>query len=209
MLLCSCPPGTALTDIPNVTCPDGVGQVQKIIFQRLYSSGTTKNKFTIATDDPAALASWTALKTATDSTKVTVSPFVAQPEMDANAPREYGGGNATVGGIPIILGAEPSPFKCRIINTRQDVIEAMKEYQCETLAVYLVDEFGKIWGLADDVASATTFSPIPVQQFFITDKVLGGYDEPDYNEMRFSFKAGWSDKLYGVTPTDFDALTDI
>lgn len=208
-LLCGCPVGSEITDIPTVTCPEDRGQIQKLIFQRLYSSGTTKNSMTISTTDPAVLATWTALKAATDSTKVTVSPTIHQPEMEPGSVREYGGGNATAGGVPITLGRDPSLFKFRLLQARQDIIEAMKDYQCETLAVYLIDENGKITGLVDNVASPTKFYPIPVQQFFISDLKLGGREEPDGNDGQFYFPADWSDKLYSVTPTDFDALTDL
>jgi hypothetical protein len=209
MPLCDCPVGAELTVIPTFTCPESLGQVQKILFQRIYSSGSTKNSFTIASANPNLLASWTALTGASDGTKVTVSPFVNQPETEAGAPREYGGGNATLGGIPIILGSEPTTFTAMLLQTPQTVIKALKDYQCEELGVYLVDEFGKIGGIADDNASPTLFYPIPVRQFFVGDKTLGGYESPDSNGIQFSFLPNWSNEFYLVSPSDFDPLTEL
>ena len=209
MPLCTCPVGSELTAIPVASCPESLGQVQKILFQRIYSTGSTKNKFTIASANPNLLASWTALTAASDGTKVTVSPFINQPETEAGAPREYGGGNATLGGIPIILGSEPTNFTCMLLQVPQTVVKALKDYQCENLGVYLVDEFGKIGGIADDNGTPTEFYPIPVRQFFVGDKTLGGYEAPDSNGLQFSFLPNWSNEFYLVTPADFDPLTEL
>jgi hypothetical protein len=209
MPLCTCPVGDELVDIPVENCPESLGQVQKLLFQRIYSSGSTKNKFTIASANPNLLASWTALTGASDGTKITVSPFINQPETEAGAPREYGGGNATLGGIPIILGSEPTTFTCMLLQAKQTIIKAMKEYSCENLGVYLVDEFGKIGGIADDNGTPTEFYPIPVNQFFVGDKTLGGYEAPDSNTLQFSFLPNWSNEFYLVSPSDFDPLTEL
>lgn len=207
--LCSCPPGAALTDIPTENCPESMRQIQRIGFQRIYSSGTTKNKFVVASADPAVLASWTALTTASDGTKVTLSPFINQPETEAGAPREYGGGNATLGGVPIILGSEPTTFSCMLLQVKQTIIKALKDYECEQLGVYLFDENGKIGAIADDNSNPTEWYPIPVQQFFVGDKTLGGYEAPDSNTMQFSFVPNWSLEFGIIDPTDFNPLTDL
>jgi uncharacterized membrane protein len=165
-LLCSCTNSSELPDIPQENCPESLGQLQKVLFQRIYSAPGVKNKFVIASANPNAQASWTALTSASDDTKVTVSPKISQPETEFGAPREYGGGNATVGGIPIILGSEPTTFTGRFLHTKQNVIEALKEYQCEEIGVFLVDEFGKIAGITDDHTTPTEVYPIPIRQFF-------------------------------------------
>lgn len=208
-LLCSCPVASELPDIPTEACPENLGQIQKLAFQRIYSSGSTKNKFTISSANPNLLASWTALTGASDGTKVTISPFIANPTSEAGAPREYGGGNATLGGIPIILGAEPTTFSCELHSAKQTIVKALKDYMCETLGVYFIDESGKIIGLADDNSSATEFYPIPVRQFFVGDKTFGGFESVDMNTIQFSMLANWSNELYVVTPSDFDALTEL
>jgi len=208
-LLCSCPAPTEIPDITSDDCVERIGEVQKIVFQRT-KDGTTLNEITIATSNPNLLATWTALKAASDNTKVTVSPFIQGPESDPGEPREFGGEGQTLGGIPILLGSSPTSFTAQLIDVKQLVVQDLKEYMCEReLSVFLVDEHGRIWGLADDPSSATTFRGIPIRGFFVSDKNLGGFTEPDRNEIRWSFLPNWSDNLYSVTPSDFEALVEL
>jgi len=207
-LICNCPLGAEIGDITVPTCPEDFGQVQKVVFQRT-KDGTTTNIITIGTTDPAVLATWTALKAASDNTKVTVSPFIQSPETEPGSIREFGGGNATLGGIPITLGANPTTFSGQIFRVRQDVIEALKGYMCEELSIFLVNEHGHIAGVTDDIGTPTTFKGFPIQSFFVGDRNLGGFEEPDSNAISWAWPSNWSDKFYVVTPTDFNAKTDL
>lgn len=207
--ICDCPVAAALTNIPLDECPEDFGQIQKMIFQRIYSSGSTKNKFVVATANPNVLASWTPLLAAVDGTKVVQSPFLSNPENEPGAAREYGGGNATLGGIPLILGAEPSTFVAQILQSKQPTIEALKSYPCENVGVFFVDEYGRMGMLADDVDTPTEYYPIPIKSLFIGDKGFGGIENPDINTLSFYLKRNWSDKFAIVAPTNFDALNDL
>lgn len=208
-LLSECPPAAAISDVPINDCPESLGQIQKVILQRIFSSGTTKNEFAIATADPALLASWTPLLAASDGTKVVQTPYIQSPAIEAGAPRTYGGGNETLGGVEIITGREATKAKGNILQVSQDTIEALKKYQTENVGVFLVDEYGRIAGLTDDHASPAVFKPIPIYAFFVGDKTLGGLEAPDMNAVQWSFYPNWSDKQHIITPTDFNALTDL
>lgn len=209
LLLCACPAPTEITDIPASDCLESLGQVQRVGFQRTLD-GTTLNEITIGVNDPALLATWTTLKAAADDTKVQFTPKFANPVNEAGAIREFGTGNQVLDGIPINIGRDRSPFTAEFYNIKQAIITALKDYECEPeLAVFLITENKKIWGLADDVASPTTFRGIPIYQFFVSDKQLGGYEEPDRNFIQWSFTANWSDNLYAVTPSDFDPLLEL
>jgi hypothetical protein len=210
-LLCGCPVGTALTALTAQTCPEDFGQVQKIMFQRIYSTGTTLNESVIASANPNVLATWTALKAATDGTKVTVSPIVSEPAFAGAEARTYGGGNATVNGTPQILGSTPTTFTGKFLSAKQNVIAQMKNYMCENLGVYLINGNGKIAGIVDDLTTPTKFRPIPLvpNSFFIGDKIIGGYEAPDHNMISFGLPENWSDKFYIVTPTDFNGITQL
>ena len=207
--ICNCPQAAALANVPISDCPEDFGQIQKIIFQRIYSSGTTKNKFTIASANPNVLASWTSLLAAEDGTKVVQSPFISSPENEAGAKREFGGGNQTLNGIPIPVGQEPGTINAIIYQASQDTIEALKGYQCENVGVFFVDEYGRIAGIVDDKEAPTEFYPIPIESLFIGDKKFGGIEEPDSNALEFYQPPNWSDKFEIVVPTDFDALNDL
>ena len=203
-LLCGCPQAAAIPDIPDSSCPEDFGQVQKVMFQREKSAGV---KNVIA--DPALLASWTPLLTAADGTKVVQSPFLAAPTTEPGAVKEYGGGNETPNGIAIVVGREPTKFTANMLQVNQRAAAAMKQLSCDDLTVYLIDEFGAIICLADDVENPTEYFGIPIKSLFVGDKALGGFDNPDMNGVSWSFLPNWSDNLVRVTPADFDALTDL
>lgn len=211
MAICKCPAAAALPNIPNSTCAESFGQIQKVAFQRLYKSAGGKNSFT-ADAGIGKLASWSPLLAAEDDTKIVISPYIQAPTAEAGAPRTFGGGNETLGGIEEIIGREPTPFTGVIRKMPQSLIKALKELQCESdsqnLGVYLFDENGSI-GALQDPTTATTYYPIPIRSLFVGDKTLGGLEAPDSNAVQWSFLPNWSDDLAILTPEDFNPLTDL
>lgn len=210
MITCQCPAAAALTTIPAQGCAESFGQIQKVAFQRLTTAGV-KNSFTSSADIKQK-ASWTALMSAADSTKVVVSPYIQAPTVEAGAARTFGGGNETLGGVEMIIGREPTPFTGVIRAVSQSVIKAIKALQCEAIAdnlgVYLFDENGNICALKDQT-TPTTFYPIPIRALFVGDKSFGGLEAPDSNAIQWSFLPNYSDDLAIVSPTDFNPLTDL
>lgn len=211
MAICKCPSAAALPNIPNFTCAESFGQIQKVAFQRLYKSTGEKNSFT--TDAAIGVkASWTPLLSAKDDTRIVVSPYIQAPKAEAGAPRTFGGGNETLGGIEEIIGREPTPFTAVMRKMPQSLIKALKELQCESdsqnLGVYLFDGNGAI-GALQDPAIETTHYPIPIRSLFIGDKTLGGFEAPDSNAIQWSFLPNWSDDLAIIEPEDFNPLTDL
>lgn len=209
-LVCNCPLGEALPDVPLYDCPDSFGQIQKVIFQRLENAAGVKNVFDNTDKKITKKASWTPLLTAADGTKVVVSPYFGAPSNEPGAARTYGGGNDTPGGVEINIGREATSFSANLLQEHQSTIKALKELQCEgNLGVYLVDENGEIGALVDDHDSPTKYSPIPIYGLFVGDKSLGGLESPDMNAISWKFKPNWSDMLVRVKPEDFNALTDL
>ena len=204
-LNCGCPAGAHLADLSIPDCKESLGQIQKVIFQRIKQADGTKN--TIA--NPAVKASWTALMSASNGTKCIISPYIQGPTTEPGAARTWGGGNDSLGGMTIVIGAEPTTFSGNIYQESQSVIKVLKTYMCENIGVYLIDETGRIGCIADVPANPTAYSPIPIQSFFVGDKNLGGFDAPDGNAISWSFPPNWSDNLVIVTPTDFNPLTDL
>lgn len=210
-MICKCPAGTALPDIPVSNCPESFGQIQKVAFQRLYKSTGEKNSFT-TTAGIGKKASWTPLLSADDDTKIVISPYIQAPTAEAGAARTFGGGNETLGGVEEIVGREPTPFTGVMRKLPQKIIKALKELQCESwgdnLGVYLFGENGAI-GAIQDAKTATTHYPIPIRSLFIGDKTLGGYEAPDSNNIQWAFLPNWSDDLAIIVPEDFNPLTDL
>lgn len=209
-MICSCPLGVSLADIPSFNCPDTFGQIQKVAFQRLRKPDGTRNSFTQSANI-TKLATWTPLLSAADSTKIVVSPFIEAPTAEGGAARTFGGGNDTLGGVEEIVGREPTPFTAVVRKAPQNVIKALKTLQCESwgnnLGVFLFDEHGAI-GALQDPDTASTYYPIPIRALFVGDKTLGGYEAPDSNAIQWSFLPDWSDDLVRVIP-EFNPLDDL
>lgn len=213
MSLITCPLPTEPSDIFIDACPEDFGQVQKVILQRTYSSGSTKNGFVIASANPNLKASWDTYLAASDSTKAVQTPFVSNPENEPGGPVTFGGGNQTRNGIELVVGREPSPFNAVFYQTNSRSIKNLKTYEQESanaaLSVYLVDQYGRIGGTYDDIVTAANFRGIPIYSFFVGDKGFGGFEAPDFNNLQWMFPPNWSDDFAIVTPSDFDALTDL
>ena len=206
-LNCGCPVGEHLADLDIKECKESLGQVQKVIFQRIYKSAGTPNTI----PDLTKKATLSPLLSASDGTKITVSPYIQGPTTEPGAARTFGGGNQTLGGVEIIIGREPTTFSGTIYQESQSLIAQLKQYQCENIGVYLIDENGNIGALADNTAEPTKYMPIPIGKFFVGDKNLGGFEEPDSNAIEWSFFPNWSDKLVIIKreSMDYNPLTDL
>ena len=203
--MCSCPAGAALPAVPNASCPQDFGQVQKIIFQRIFKTAGTKNSFT-QTANIKQLSSWTTLFSASDGTKCVITPYVEAPTSDGGDAITFGGGNDTVGGTTKVIGRNPVNMSFVMRQMTQDVIKALKGLQCEDeLGVYLVNGDGQILALS---SKDNEYTPIPIRSLFISDLKLMGLDNPDENALSFSFLPNWSDDAKVVTP-EFNPLTDL
>lgn len=209
MQLCTCPRSAALIDLPVADCFESMGQIQKVIFQRIRKADGTLNGFTLPTTDIKLKASWTPLLVAADDTKVIVSPYVQAPTAEGGAARTFGGGNETVGGVEEIIGREPTPFTGVFRKLPQNIIKALKTLQCEEIGVYLIDENGAMGALQTGTTPAFTHRPIPIRSFFVGDKTLGGLEAPDSNAISWQFPPNWSDDLVLIAPTDFNPLMDL
>lgn len=210
-LICQCPAAAAIPTIPNVTCPENFGQIQKVAFQRLRKADGTRNSFT-ATAVITALASWTPLLSAADGSKVVISPYINAPADSGGDARMTSGGNDDLGGVAQVLGGNPVQFDGQIRSVPQSVIKAMKELQCEAnagnLGIFLFDENGKIEAIKD-AAATDKYYPIPIRGLFIGSKIHGNFDAKDSNAISWQYPDNYSDDLVIVAPTDFNPLTDL
>lgn len=204
---CGCPAGAHLADLDIAECKESLGQIQKVIIQRIYKSTGEKNK--ISATEFKSKTSVAALAAAADGTKIIISPYIQNPTTEPGAARTFGGGNQTLGGIEIVIGREPTTFSGIIYQESQATIKTMKEYSCENIGVYLIDENGNVSALSED--DGTSYMPIPVGKFFVGDKKLGGFEEPDSNTIEWNFFPNWSDNLVIIKATelDYNPLTDL
>lgn len=206
-LNCGCPAGAHLADLQIADCKESLGQIQKVIIQRRFNSAGVLNK--IAATDIKSKTAMAALASAADGTKIIISPYIQNPTTTPGEARTFGGGNQTLGGVEIIIGREATSFEGIIYQEKQSTIKTMKEYSCEDIGVYLIDENGNIGAIKN--GTKDEYSPIPLRSFFVGDKNLGGYEEPDSNAIKWSFLPNWSDDLEIIKQTDMDynPLTDL
>lgn len=211
-LNCGCPVGTSLPTITIADCKESFGQLQKVIFQRIYETAGTPNEITA---NPDKKATYTALLSASDGTKMVISPFIQNPTSTPGAMRTFGGGNQTLGGIPIVLGAEPTTVEAIMYQEAQQTITQMKSFMCENIGMWLIDEYGNIACQKIETTSGGTttvsYRPFPINQLFIGDKKLGGLEEPDSNAINWNFPPNWSDNFHIIKQStmDFNPLTDL
>lgn len=209
-LKCGCPVGAHIADLDNLACSEGLGQIQKVIIQRIYSAGATKNSIALAgTDSILHKATMQALFAAADGTKMVITPFLQNPETTPGEARTYGGGNQTVNGIERIIGANPTEFTASLLEVPQAIAASLKKLMCENVGVYFIDEYGNIGCL--DMGDNTNAGPVPIQSLFVGDKKFGGFEEPDSNAISWKMPANWSDKFVIVKrdDLDYDPLTDL
>lgn len=206
-MICKCPGAASLPTIHEFVCPESFGQIQKVAFQRLRGSDGSKNYF--PGTDISDLENWNVFLSADDDSKIVMSPYIQNPETTPGGPRTFGGGNETLGGIEEIVGAEPTAFTGVIRKAPQRIIKALKQLACENVGVYLFDENGAIGAIDVTVEETRGFGPIPIRSFFVGDKALGGYDEPDSNAIQWNFLPNWSDDLNKLYGNDFNPLSDL
>ena len=182
-----------------MTCGIRYGQVQKIAFTRIG------NLFSDSSNPITDLASWTTFLSAEDSTKIVVTPYVEAPTMEGGDEKTFGGGNATLDGIIMVLGSQPIRMSFALRNYPQTIISALKILtKIKDLGVFLFNDNGGIICLQE----GGTYLPIPIRALFVGDLILSGRTQPDRNTMKFSFKRNYSDKLVVVKP-DFSPINDL
>ena len=181
-----------------MTCGIRYGQVQKVAFTRVGNLFSNANPIT-------DLASWTAFLSAEDSTKIVVTPYVEAPTMEGGDEKTFGGGNATLDGIIMVLGSQPIRMSFALRNYPQAIISALKVLtKIKDLGVFLFNDNGGIICLQE----GGTYMPIPIRALFVGDLILSGRTQPDRNTMKFSFKSNYSDKLVVVKP-NFSPVNDL
>ena len=202
MRTCTCPVGTYMTSIGTQSCPSSFGQIQKVIFQRSggLSSAGLGSSTTVLT-----YATWTALAAATDASKIVVTPTVSGFTTELGAAREFGTGNEVPNGVPIIFGTGPTKVTFKLYEPLSSLVRNLKALECETLQASFVNELGQV---AADETSSAAVTGFDIQSFHVSDRMLGGFDSPDYVEVSFSMPANWS-KYFTIYTLSSGSMLDI
>ncbi|QHB40970.1 major head protein [Flavobacterium phage vB_FspS_tant8-1] len=202
---CNCPAPSALTEIVAENCGVDLKQIQRLGFQRvgdLFDAGGSP------ATDILTLSVWQAKMTATDNTKIVVTPIIGgDPVIEAGEAITNGGGdNSTMNGVEEVEGVNPSSFSCIFKSLPATTEKAMKKLMCEkNLVVYLFLQGGRI---AVVKVSADQKKGFPIQSVFVSDRSNSGYGSKDMVNMSFQLSEGWSDDLEIVKP-NFNPLTEL
>lgn len=220
-LVCACPLADQMTSLPSA-CLEDLGVPVKLILHRTKNPSGTVYTFDANddagddTDDPTTITFWNVYTGTTsdtaDATKFIPTPIIHAVEMSGGEPREYGGGNATRGGIPIVRGSEFVQVNGEFLRVNQQLITVLKTYSCEdgNLSAFFVHEGGQISGIVDSQSSPTTFRGFPIQSWHVGDKMMGQRDGIDKNMVRFSLEEDYSNLLYAFNPAGtFNPVTDL
>lgn len=202
---CNCPAPTALTEITSENCGVDLKQIQRVAFERIG------NKFDGGATTPVlitSLADWQAKMSATDDTKIVVSPLIGgDPIIDAGDAITNGGGdNSTLNGQEEVEGVNPSLFSSVFKSLSPATEKAMKKLMCEKqLLVHFFLQGGRI---ATRKVETDVHEGFRASSIFMSDRNNAGYGTKDTHNLRFSLVDGWSEDLEIVTPT-WNPLTDL
>lgn len=204
-LIDTCPLPTAIETIPNPSCLQSFGETQKVIFQRLKQADGTLNFLSTTADAHKALATFETLRDASDSTKITVSPWLEGVDFPDTEFRDFGGPDETRNGVPMNLGNGFASMTANIYRVKQTVIKSLKKLRAEAavgnLGVYLINAQGYLSGDVDDPDTPTKIYPFAVNTLKVGDLQPGKYSTPAMNKVEMIFNEDWADDFYMWLPS--------
>lgn len=199
----TCGENTPLIEIIAEFCGVDLRQIQKLGFQRRQAAAS----FTATTI--LQLSEWQDYLTATDDTKIVITPYIrANAQIEAGAAITTGGGdNSTLNGVEENEGVNPSRFSGQFKSLSPAVEKAIKALNCELdLTVYLFLQGGLI--VCTEITS-TTYNGITIQSFFLSDRNNAGFGTKDTFNTSFAIPAGWSENICKPIKPNFNPLTDL
>lgn len=205
MEACNCPQSDSLLEIVAQACGVDLKQIQKLAFQRYQATAP----FTATSI--LLLATWQALMTAEDNTKIVVTPMLGgDPVIEAGEAITTGGGdNSTIDGIEEYEGTNPSQFSAVFKSLAPATEKQMKALICETdLTVYLFLQGGRIAVVRVPQSDPAEYKGFGAHSFFLSDRNNAGFGAKDNNNISFYLKDGWSEDLEIIKP-NFNPLTDL
>ena len=211
-MACNCPLPTALTAIDATTCPEELGQIQRVWFVRQAGtvvwdrvSSLNNTPAAILSTDPDVSTGWTALKALSDDSKLVTAPlFGGDIVINPSDPLTAGGDNSALNGQTYVVSVPDSTFSARFDQLTKDQTSQIKELLCETLEVYFINEDGDIIGRRE----GDLWTGFPVTNVFLQSRSVQGFGTRDSNVLTFQLDADWDKYFEKVTPVSpFNPLT--
>lgn len=206
--LFTCPQPTALASAPNPTCPVRFDQIQKMGIRRI--SGATA----LTTATVLLAATITPLLSATDNTKLLISPWLSNFIIPNSEPLKEGGNdNTTINGIPKLNGFGFVNVTFQLKNVESTTADAMRALASESansvagttnLEGFFFTKDGRIVG---DNPSSTAFKGFKLYNFAVSDAGSEGLNKDNNFNCSFDLEPLWSKTFKVLTPTDWNPLS--
>lgn len=203
-----CPTVAAnLSALPAASCVNKIDQVQKIAFQ--LTQATPSFLFANTGAGSYALqASWTARLSASDATKIIVSPYLQNVVIPQNEVIEEANEN-NINGVPQFLGRNFVKVTGQIRNADPAVIQALRDQitvrssqnaGVSTIWAYFFGRNKRVTG----VKSGSNLAGIPIYNFSISDVGTEGIRKDNIFNFEFILLEGWSETAQTLVTTDFE-----
>lgn len=209
---CVCPRPAALKTVNRVTCPESLGQIQRLIFQR---GGYVFDSEADPTTDITLLASWTPLITAVAGTKIVITPNLDNFVIpQAEAITRGGNSNETLNGVEQVIGYGGITATGNLTNVPVFIIDQLRDLMCEPdLVVFMINQYGRF------VASSAIYPvPSPLEQVIgipVQPSTLGvpypdakGFATVDESTIRFGLAEDWAKGRVIIQPA-FNVKTQL
>jgi len=215
-----CPLPATMQDISAITCAQRWDQITMLAFQRIQSTPSFDDSSTLITE----VANWTALKAASDATKVIVTPILDSLVIPQSETQEEGGNdNSTPNGIPIYLGESVINVTLQFRNLPAQSIAELRKLVAESLNgpggpqvwVYMFTKNGKVIGNSSttkgnvDKTGAYADSGIPIYNFRLGSLGTEGFNQDNKSPASFYMEELWDENWVVATPTDFTPQIDL
>jgi hypothetical protein len=208
---CVCPRPAAILTVLRVTCPENLGQIQRIVIQR---AGSNFDANAGVPNPIAVLASWTPLITAVGATKIIITPYlesfvIPQPEAITRG----GNDNTTINGVEQVVGYGGITVTANLTSVPASIIQQLADLMCEPdLVWYGINQNGRIVcrEMDPDANPGDVYSGIPIEPLTlgVPDPGNNGFATFDEATIRFGMAAGWTLNRAIITP-DFNAKTQL
>lgn len=203
-----CPVPAALTTVQTPTCPENIGQIQRIFFQRAKAAFIFDS---LGGTSFLELASWTPLLVAAGDTKVVIAGSKQGPSMDtviitpSTAITVGGGDNTTLNGRKLNTGVTAAELSGELRSMPSEIIEQLKLLQKgEELVVYFENQYKQLIGIdAYPGHPGQNIVGIPIFSLFFGDAGNEGFAKDDKAKFGFGMDYGWRANLYIKKP-NFD-----
>lgn len=189
----------SLSALPSASCVNTLDQTQKIALQITQNTPSFKVAST-GTGSYALQATWTPLLSASDATKVLITPYIENLVIPNNEVIEEANEN-NINGLPQHGGMGYVTVTGRIKNADPAVIKSLKD-QFEsrtgqtagvtTVWAYLLGRNSRVTGTSSD---GTNLAGIPIYNLTISDVGGEGIRKANYHNIRFILAENWSEYL--------------